>query len=274
MRSAARRTNALHSLKSEQRPDYFRKSSNRIWTELKETLRHVSFNKCWYCESYVDREHGAIDHFRPKGKVRDTEHPGYWWLTYDWKNYRFSCTYCNSQTIDPDTEVLSGKWDRFPLLNESRRVTDPNGNIHEEQPTLLDPTKSSDPGLLSFYIDGSATPTKEDTEAPLDFERAEYSIIAYYLNHSFTRERRHDIFKRMEERVALVDRLLRIRSRLDTVVDAALIQEYDETIESQKQLLASHKERRAPYSAAADAFLRTFRSRNWVENMITAPSKE
>src|SRR5262245_23831897 len=63
-----------------------------VWKDLKEALRTLSYEKCWYCESIDPRADNAVDHYRPKGNVRGAipPHTGYWWLAFEWTNYRFS----------------------------------------------------------------------------------------------------------------------------------------------------------------------------------------
>lgn len=93
--------------------------SNEIWRTLKHWLVENVFNgKCAYCESPLkfDANKGVADHFRPKGGVTskigektfpvsvrfetgiDLEHPGYFWLAYDWRNILPACSHCNSKT--------------------------------------------------------------------------------------------------------------------------------------------------------------------------------
>ena len=90
-----------------------------VWSELKNwLLEHVFYQKCAYCEVRLTRDHGAAEHFRPKGRVTsreygarrprtsvamttdecraDCEHPGYFWLAYDWRNLVPSCDRCNN----------------------------------------------------------------------------------------------------------------------------------------------------------------------------------
>ena len=40
-------------------------ANQNMWTELKDHLRALSNNKCWYSESKNDSAHCHIDHFRP-----------------------------------------------------------------------------------------------------------------------------------------------------------------------------------------------------------------
>ena len=48
----------------------------KTWRATKELLAALSYDKCWYCESRQDRSLGAVDHFRPKGRLEDDKtHP-------------------------------------------------------------------------------------------------------------------------------------------------------------------------------------------------------
>ncbi|MFZ4801801.1 MAG: hypothetical protein ACOYLR_07410 [Chlorobium sp.] len=97
-----------------------------IWRELKKWLfEKVFHNKCAYCESTLelDRYLGDVEHFRPKGQVTMKQdgkkrecvsvrienkfklnHPGYFWLAYEWQNLMPICSRCNS----------GAKADQFP----------------------------------------------------------------------------------------------------------------------------------------------------------------
>lgn len=91
-------------------------------------------DKCAICE----RKRGdelEVDHYRPKKKrenktAKKYNHPGYYWLAYEWSNLIPLCSKCNSK-----------KSNKFPLLNfdESNRAVeayDTNGNLRQE---LYDP---------------------------------------------------------------------------------------------------------------------------------------
>jgi hypothetical protein len=98
--------------------------ASEIWGELKEWLLvNVFHEKCAYCESRLTRSSGHAEHFRPKGRVKAKgngvasvmktsdengnriNHPGYFWLAYNWKNLLPSCEKCNTS---------GGKGDQFP----------------------------------------------------------------------------------------------------------------------------------------------------------------
>ena len=99
-----------------------------IWKELKDwLLENVFPDKCAYCERTISGYYGDAEHFRPKGAVKNgqaipecqidhpidghilaMQHPGYFWLAYDWRNLLPSCVYCNSG---------NGKNEQFPTAN-------------------------------------------------------------------------------------------------------------------------------------------------------------
>ncbi len=108
--------------------------------------------RCAYCEANIrDFQHGEIEHFRPKKAVTDEndlpvpmacpdgmtrEHPGYYWLAYDWRNLLASCITCNQ----PGEHGI-GKRNRFPVRFGRHAVTPPE--VAQEQPLLINP---ADPG--------------------------------------------------------------------------------------------------------------------------------
>src|SRR5580765_3779183 len=68
---------------------------NQIWQDktLFKALSDVMDGKCWYSEAKELMSDRDVDHFRPKKKAANkdsTERDGYWFLAFDWENYRFS----------------------------------------------------------------------------------------------------------------------------------------------------------------------------------------
>jgi hypothetical protein len=165
------------------------KDYDHVWGLFKDALRILSHKKCWYCESIDVRADNAVDHYRPKGNVRDANppHEGYWWLAFDWSNYRFSCTYCNS--IRKSAGKIGGKQDYFPVWDESTRARSDSDSIDDELPLLLDPTKVSDVRLLAFAEDGSVGPAVSPNEER-EYKGAEESKTRYHLMHPDIVERR------------------------------------------------------------------------------------
>lgn len=104
----------------------------QIWTELKwflfngrpnnptdeskPRLMEPIFNeKCAYCETKIIRFNPDMEHYRPKGKVKeDPDHPGYFWLAYDWENLVPSCEFCNAGL---------GKQNQFPVQRQHLHLT-------------------------------------------------------------------------------------------------------------------------------------------------------
>lgn len=138
-----------------------------LWSELKPILLRWSFGKCWYTEAREVVSDYHVDHFRPKGRVK--AHPdkptnarddGYWWLAFDWTNYRLAGAWANSphRVDDEGKTVTIGKWDYFPLLNERFQATKPGDDHNAEQALLLDPVAPSDASLLTFNETGRAKP--------------------------------------------------------------------------------------------------------------------
>lgn len=83
---------------------------------VKTSLVAIYNNKCAFCEN--DTTAGAalqVEHYRPKAKVTDNvNHPGYYWLGYEWSNLLYSCSKCNR-----------AKSNQFPLKSENNRVFTP-----------------------------------------------------------------------------------------------------------------------------------------------------
>jgi hypothetical protein len=161
-----------------------------VWRELKDGLANLLHDKCWYCESAVDRSDNAVDHFRPKSRVSDAARPhaGYRWLAFDESNFRYTCTFCNSRRKDQESGTAGGKGDRFPLVDEARRIY-AVGPVGAEQPLLLDPCELADWRLLGCHQE-NGQPCATSTD-PVAKRRAEASIEIYHLHYEPTCKRRH-----------------------------------------------------------------------------------
>ena len=181
-----RAQNATTSVENGKDPNDF----GQIWRDLKDNLAVLLNDKCWYCESIIDRSDNAVDHFRPKNCVSDAAqtHNGYRWLAFDYKNYRYACTYCNSYHRGKAGMVGGGKADRFPLLNEANRCYAP-GLVHQEEPALLDPCSLTDWELLGCQQE-NGKPCVASTD-PTQCQRVELSIEIYNLHYEPTCKQRH-----------------------------------------------------------------------------------
>lgn len=174
-----------------------------LWRDLGSALAHLSHGKCWYCESRQERSDNAVDHFRPKNRVAECEsHEGYWWLAFDWRNYRFSCTFCNSHRRHKEGGTSGGKHDHFPLLDEQARAFNETDDLRRENPLLLDPTCATDKLLLYFDDEGRAQPRFSQAQRPVQFQRAEASIRLYHLNHADIVEARREMCREIRQWVS------------------------------------------------------------------------
>ena len=145
------------------------KRNQTLWGELKEWLLGLSHNKCWYTEARNDSSHFEVEHFRPKNWKDDT-FEGYWWLAFEWTNYRICGNAPNRK-----------KGAYFPLRPGSQRASSENRPLVEDEVfTLLDPIDYADPLFLSFHegVDCIPSPGCDGWER----ERAEISIERYGLN--------------------------------------------------------------------------------------------
>jgi len=120
-----------------------------LWTDdrIRNWLLQQFNNKCWYTEAYDSVSSYHVDHFRPKGKVKNldgNEEEGYWWLAFDWKNYRIC-----GQLINVKKQHL------FPITEGARaNATDPI-SLRLEAPLIIDPT-TDQARLITYEKDEDA----------------------------------------------------------------------------------------------------------------------
>jgi len=166
---------------TEARKDFIEKHKS-VWGEIKNQLLEMSHGKCWYSEAPDSVSDWHVDHFRPKKQVRDedgTEHEGYYWLAFDWKNYRISGSYPNAPHRDEHGETR-GKWDYFPLANGCTRADWEHRDCTGEVCLLLDPANRNDPKLMTF--DEGGVPLPVDPRNPIVKKRVETTVHYLYLD--------------------------------------------------------------------------------------------
>ena len=148
-------------------------------TEIKEVLKRLQHNKCCYCESKPSATSaGRIDHFRPKGGVRqcngsDRIYPGYYWLVYRWENLALACDACNLR-----------KSDYFPLEDPGQRARSHLDCLDREAPLLLNPYAETNLGE-HLKFDGSACQPET--------ERGRATVTVLGLNRPALQEERQDL---------------------------------------------------------------------------------
>jgi uncharacterized protein (TIGR02646 family) len=226
-------------------------SKSSVWRKAEKALQLASHGKCWYCESYQDRSDKPVDHFRPKNRVYEaTDHPGYWWLAFDWMNYRYSCTYCNSRRRDIEGGTQGGKQDHFPIIPpppHAMSATDPI-----DRAKLLDPTDDNDTKLLTFLPNGFPHPKNRDQTS---IDRVEASVTLYHLDHgALVRKRRRiadDICQHVNNANAA-------KSTGDEV-----------NYRYHKKEIIKRVRANAEYSSAARVYLQVYRTHQWVEEILS-----
>jgi hypothetical protein len=134
-------------------------------------LLRIFEGKCAYCESLItNTQPGDVEHYRPKGRIKEmngtivkikgsqTEHPGYWWLCYEWSNLLPSCIDCNRRRFQGDDGQAAGKADLFPIAGT--RAEKPSDPLSMEQALLLNPTEErfNPADHFDFLQDGKVAP--------------------------------------------------------------------------------------------------------------------
>ena len=115
-------------------------------TSVKQHLIAMQHAKCAFCEAKpLHVSDGDVEHFRPKGGVRQVDsdpmlRPGYYWLAYDWGNLMFACERCNRRH----------KKNLFPLTDPARRAKSPRHNIAHEAPIFIDPSAENPEQYIHF----------------------------------------------------------------------------------------------------------------------------
>jgi hypothetical protein len=161
-------------------------ANEALWGELKGHLAGIRNRKCWYSESINDGAHCHVDHFRPKKKALNeagVNQGGYWWLAFNWRNYRYT---------GPAPNVR--KKDYFPVIqHKAMNFAD---NIANEDVLFLDPLVMGDSDKLAYEgNEGKVIPRSNDGNSR-DYKRAVFSIYRYNLNTEGLKEGRRQKHRR------------------------------------------------------------------------------
>ena len=147
---------------------------------VKNALIKAQHGKCAFCESHIRHiDHGDVEHYRPKGGVRQNsndplEQPGYFWLAYAWENLFLACALCNQ----------SFKKNLFPLADSTRRARSHLDDLTAEEPMLIHPADEEPTALIGF---------REEIAFPIDDDpRARATIEVVGLNREELAEFRLD----------------------------------------------------------------------------------
>jgi hypothetical protein len=206
LEKAASLTQMLEDAQSPEERNRIIDNNKEVWGELKDWLLKLSHGKCWFSEARDIYSHVDVEHFRPKKGAKDLdglEREGYWWLSFDWKNYRICGNVGNRK-----------KGTFFPLLPESFVATSTNRTIEDESPYFLDPTNVADTCLLSFNEEGEAIPMPSC--GGLHKERVLESVKRFKLNdHPALLEARRTVWRKCRE---IVDDCKVLLKDLETTV--------------------------------------------------------
>ncbi|PCI04645.1 MAG: hypothetical protein COB78_10155 [Hyphomicrobiales bacterium] len=224
-----------------------------VWRDLKDPLKELSNDKCYYCEVIQERADGAVDHFRPK--------KNYPWSAFSSTNYRFACTFCNSRRTDKKTKRTGGKGENFPLFDETKRANC-CGDEADESPILLDPCNPNEPGLIDFDETGAPMPAFSEAEHIGKNKRATVSIDLYHLDHADLVDKRKILAVKIAREVKVADRLFPQTESGDANIDAS----FREHI----RFLADCANERAELSAFARRILAGYRNLSWVDGLLAS----
>ena len=165
---------------------------DKLYKGAMDYLLALTHGKCVYCESDIRTTHpGDVEHYRPKRGVRDEsgkivkikngnaeiDHPGYWWLAYEWTNLLPSCIDCNR--IRKHEEEKGGKGELFPV--RGFRAANP-GEESKEEPLLLNPADRDPAEHLEFLENGMIKPKT-------DIGAASCKILGLNIRESLVRAR-------------------------------------------------------------------------------------
>jgi hypothetical protein len=108
-------------------------ANQTLWRDdrIRNWLLQQFHNKCWYTEAYDSVSAIHVDHYRPKGRVKDLdgcECEGYWWLAFKWDNYRICGQLINVKKLDI-----------FPIVEGARANANDPVSLELEAPLLIDP---------------------------------------------------------------------------------------------------------------------------------------
>jgi uncharacterized protein (TIGR02646 family) len=196
LRDRGRRTTEVNQQAFESGERSFRFDSSLYGAKsVKNALIKAQHGKCAFCEAQIRHiSHGDVEHFRPKGGVRQStadpmEQPGYFWLAYVWQNLFLACQLCNQ----------SFKKNLFPLADPTRRARSHLDDLGAEAPMLIHPADEDPSSLIGF---------REEIAFPIDDDpRARTTIEVVGLNRDAMVEHRFDHlmpFKRLREALPLL----------------------------------------------------------------------
>jgi len=267
-------TSAAAHTDLEDRDAFIERKRDVSWAhpDVLRALRAPVGNKCWYSEVHLDGEDPNVDHFCPKGSVREVnesleptgkESVGYWWLAFEPRNYRLACMHSNQRRVDTDTD--GGKWDFFPTRKKRAPELTSWEQIEAlEDPLPLDPCSRTDTRLLCFDPDGN--PCASDNATDTDKKRVDASIWLFHLKKKEIRERRRDYVQDIQKDIRKANTEFQLWARGTPAVSLEAKGRFDSKIAEIDLKIASN----AVFSGAKRSAVRLAMSKyEWVAEFLT-----
>ena len=212
-------------------------NNQTLWGELKDVLLKLSNDKCWYSESKDNYSYLHVDHFRPKKAAIGNDkkdYGGYWWLAFNWTNYRICGGVGNVN-----------KRDKFAVLRN--KANTPFDVWEDEIIYLLDPCEESDVLKITFNCFGEIMPIQK---TGWHYEQADYTIKCLKLNSKKLKEARKDVWLKCSTLVDEIQKLMQEESLNSSAYKKGQIQE---NLKRLKEFVKSKSE----FSATARACLKS-----------------
>lgn len=129
-------------------------ANEKLWRDdrIRNWLLDQFHNKCWYTEAQDSVSSIHVDHYRPKARVKDldgNEGEGYWWLAFEWNNYRICGQLINVKKLDI-FPIIEGSRARYEGVSYEKSVS-----LKLEAPVLIDP-KTDETRLITYEKDEDA----------------------------------------------------------------------------------------------------------------------
>ena len=210
--------------------------------------------RCLLLWGYSDND---VEHFRPKARIVDAKTNAlkhwYWFLAFNPKNYRFSCTFCNQVRTNPETGISSGKGNAFPLLDANPHAHN-EADLINERPMLLDPCKPDDENYLHFKSMVAPFYRLNFKNDAIAKKRVETSTLLFNLDFPSFVEERERLFNKVQ--VAVLNGDLAFEDNNQMALDFI------------KNSLITLMAPEAEFSKAAEWYIRLFRDRPWVDELF------
>ncbi|MBN8087675.1 hypothetical protein J0J26_06140 [Vibrio vulnificus] len=247
------------------------KSIGSKWSDFKPNFIREFGDKCWYSEVPRIGTDFDVDHFRPKGDVKiskqsyairlvygvSQKHPGYWWLAFEAKNYRYACIEANRPRAN------GGKHDYFPLMDEATRVWNCcNIAAHGmEDVKLLDPCCPMDVTLVSYVQNPGAVMSRySEISHPDEYSRVRESAKRYNLNSKTIKGARNEVIKKVKDSLQFIEQHASLPPESQAIMNGFLA--------TMEQNLVDACNRKSAFSATAVAFVREKKHEPWLANLL------